>query len=120
MPHFREYKGAHLQIGEMLIPDWTKRPFPTSWDEFEAAVIDWVNLVWPEWSCPHCKHRFWSVLEAVRLDSAVAWPIKDDSSHGAYPVVPVACSWCGQTTPILLLRIFEGVPGAVVSPAPTS
>jgi hypothetical protein len=107
MPHFRQFSVAHVQLGEKLLPEWTKRPFPSSWEEFEAVLIEWVELVWPDWECPHCGHKFWQALEAVRLESAVAWPIKADSNYGAYPVVPVACTWCQQATPILLFSIFE-------------
>jgi hypothetical protein len=107
MPHLRRYSTVHLQLGEKLTPEWTRRPFPRRWEEFEAIVTEWLELVWPDWKCPHCGHQFWQVLEAVRLDSATQWPIADGSSFGAYPIVPVACVWCGQVTPILLFSIFE-------------
>ena len=110
MPHLRQYSGGHVQSGEELVAQWEKRPFPTTWEDFEAAVIEFVVMAWPNWSCPHCKHRFWNVLEPVKLESSVAWPIKEGSTYGTYPVVPVACTWCHQVTPILLLSIFDAPP----------
>jgi hypothetical protein len=120
VPYFRRYSVPHLQLGEDLSPEWTKRPFPSSWDEFEATVVEWLELVWPDWKCPHCGHQFWQVLEAVRLDSAMSWPIAEGSSYGAYPVVPVACSWCRQVTPVLLFSIFESPPPADKEPGAAS
>jgi hypothetical protein len=121
MPHLQQYSAAHIQLGEKLLPEWTKRPFPSSWEAFEATVIEWVELVWPDWSCPHCDHKFWQVLEAVKLESASAWPIGEGSSFGSYPVVPISCVWCRQLTPILLYSIFEPPPagaiGGIVPPS---
>lgn len=116
MPHFERFSTANLKRGEQLFPDWTKRPFPSSWGEFEATVIEWLELAWPDWKCPHCSHEFWQVLEAVRLDSAVSWPIAESSSFGSYPIVPVACTWCKQVTPVLLFSIFESPPHATDGP----
>jgi hypothetical protein len=116
MPHFRRYSADHVQRGELLFPEWTRRPFPSSWETFEATVIEWLELVWPDWKCPHCGHQFWYVLEPVRLDSALAWPIAGGSTYGVYPVAPVACSWCKQVTPILLLPIFEPPPPSALEP----
>jgi len=109
VPDYRRYSKIPLEEGESLsAPGWTKLPFPKSWDELDAGVVQWLEMVWgPEWRCPHCKHRFWSVLEAVRLDSASAWPVAEDSFLGVYPVVPVVCAWCRQITPVLLFTIFE-------------
>jgi len=108
MPDYREFSPADMQRGEQLRPEWTKLPFPQSWKELEVGVNQWLQVVWgPDWKCPHCGHRFWFVLEGVAFGSAQAWPIPDTSSLGSYPVVPVACAWCRQATPILLLSIFE-------------
>jgi len=117
VPSFREFSAAHIQIGERLFPEWTRRPFPRSWEEFEATVNEWLQIAWgADWRCPHCSHRFWIVLEAVRWDSAVAWPIGENSSYGVYPIVPVTCAWCRQITPVLLSAIFEKPDGATAEP----
>jgi hypothetical protein len=116
VPHFKAFSAADIQAGEHLDPGWTLLPFPRNWDELEGGVNKYLDAVWPDWRCPHCKHRFWAVLEPVRLESATAWPIKANSNYGAYPVVPVVCTWCKQVTPILLFSIFEAAAGAVNEP----
>lgn len=111
MPDYIEFSADDLERGERLAVEWTKLPFPQSWEELEAGVNQWLRLVWgPDWRCPHCHHRFWSVYEPIRLSSAPAWPIAEDSSYGVYPAIPVACAWCRQAYPVLLLSIFEPPP----------
>ena len=111
MPNFRQYGSADVSAGEALIPEWTKLPPPRTWEELENGVNSWLDLVWgPEWRCPYCRHRFWSVLEPVKLEAAPAWPIAATSNYGSYPTVPVSCIFCRQTTPVLLSAIFESAP----------
>jgi hypothetical protein len=109
MPSFERYVEESREDDDpIIIPDWTRLPFPQSWEEFERGVDRWLDVVWgPDWRCPHCGNRFWMVLEPVGLNGVPAWPGKNGQSLGYYPTVPVACARCTQLTPVLLGRIFE-------------
>lgn len=111
MPNFKRYLDEVRDGDQVMVPDWTKLPFPKSWEEFERGVDSWLDVAWgPDWRCPHCGTRFWMLLEPVALKAASAWPGKYGENRGYYPTVPVACVHCTQVTPILLTRIFEQPP----------
>jgi len=117
MPSFERYVEDSSDEERLFPPEWTKLPFPQSWEKFERGVDQWLGVAWgPDWKCPQCGHRFWMVLEPILLGAATSWPGRERPNSGAYPAVPVACAWCMQITPVLLFTIFEPPP---VQPAQT-
>jgi hypothetical protein len=112
MPGVERYVEEHREDDDpIIIPGWTRLPFPQSGEELKRGVDRWLDVAWgPNWRCPHCRNRFWMVLEPIRLAGASAWPGMDGPSLGAYPAVPVVCARCTQITPVLLVRIFAPPP----------
>jgi hypothetical protein len=109
MPDYDEIGADDLQTA--ILP-WTKLPFPTTVEEYEAGVNAWLDLAWgPEWRCPQCRNRFWLVLEAVGLRGALRWPVSETSaSPGAYPAAPITCTRCRWIMLLHARGIFEDPP----------
>jgi hypothetical protein len=81
----RYVEESHGDDDSIVVPNWTRPPFPQSWEEFERGVNQWLDLTWgPDWRCPQCGNRFWMVLETVSLAAATAWPGREGPNTGAY------------------------------------
>lgn len=111
-------RRASDDVGDAILWDWEKRPFPRTLAEFEKGVNEWLAEAWgADWCCPHCKNRWWFVLEAVNLSGAASWPVGDGSSAtGSYTVVPIACSRCRWLALVSVKAIFEEPPPPVRGP----
>jgi hypothetical protein len=92
--------------------EWVKRPFPKTLEEYESGVNEWLAEAWgPDWHCPHCRNRWWFILEAVNLPGARRWPVAENSfATGSYTAVPVQCTKCRWVVLILARPIFEDPP----------